>query len=138
MIRLTISGEAVAQGRPRAVRRGNSVRLYDPAKSRNYKAYVRMTAALAYKGALLDGEIALKIAIYRLPPQSWSKAKTALALAGGIRPATKPDLTNSAKGIEDALNGLIWRDDAQIVHLELDKFYAAEPRVEITVKKISA
>jgi Holliday junction resolvase RusA-like endonuclease len=110
--------------------------MYDPPKSRDYKSYVRMMAAQAYKGPLLEGALSLKVVVYRTPPSSWSKMKTALALSGKIRPTPKPDLTNTIKGIEDALNGLIWKDDAQVVDLVLGKWYADTPRAEIEICEI--
>jgi Holliday junction resolvase RusA-like endonuclease len=97
-----------------------------------------MLATEAYKGPPLEGQVSFRLVVYRLPPQSWSKTKIALALAGRLRPTTKPDLTNTIKGIEDALKGLTWRDDAQIVHIELDKFYSDEPRAEVEIDEISA
>ncbi|MBB1163667.1 RusA family crossover junction endodeoxyribonuclease [Lacticaseibacillus rhamnosus] len=42
MIRLTIPGNPVPQGRPRFTRIG---RAYDPTKSRNYKQYVKNVAS---------------------------------------------------------------------------------------------
>jgi Holliday junction resolvase RusA-like endonuclease len=133
MIKLTIPGDVVPQGRPRFARRGNFVQTYDPAQCRNYKAYIRLIASQAYKGPLLEEALMLYVTIFRLPPTSWSKTKIALALAGDIRPTTKPDLSNSIKGIEDALKGLIWHDDSQIVMLFIAKYYSNEPRAEVTI-----
>lgn len=41
---ITIPGEPCAQGRPRFSTAGGFVKAYDPAKSRNYKAYVKLIA----------------------------------------------------------------------------------------------
>nr|WP_326134879.1 RusA family crossover junction endodeoxyribonuclease [Cytobacillus horneckiae] len=41
MIKFTVFGEPVAQGRPRATTINGQVRMYDPAKSKNFKEYVR-------------------------------------------------------------------------------------------------
>jgi Holliday junction resolvase RusA-like endonuclease len=133
LIRFVLPGTVVPQGRPRFARRGNYVQAYDPAECKDYKAYVRLLAAQAYKGPPLDGQICLTVRIYRLPPASWSKVKRAMALAGEIRPVSRPDLSNSLKGIEDALNGLIWQDDARIVEEHLYKWYGDEPRAEIEI-----
>jgi Holliday junction resolvase RusA-like endonuclease len=32
----------------------------------------------------------------------------------------------------DALNGIVWRDDSQVVSLTVEKFYSARPRLELT------
>ena len=51
-----------------------------------------------------------------------------------FRPQRRGDLDNTAKAILDALNGIAWEDDSQIIELHLyradDK---ARPRVEIEV-----
>lgn len=43
----TIPGEPTAQGRPRFSTHGGFVKAYDPEKSRNYKAYVKLLASEA-------------------------------------------------------------------------------------------
>ena len=53
----------------------------------------------------------------------------AAAIAGVIQPTTKPDVSNIVKGIEDALNGIWYKDDSQIVHEYSMKQYAREPGV---------
>jgi Holliday junction resolvase RusA-like endonuclease len=137
MIHLVIPGEAVPQLRPRFARHGNFTQAYDPAKCRDYKAYIRYLAAEAYTGPPLEGQLALHVDIWRLPPKSWSKVKMAGALSGDIRPITKPDLSNVIKGIEDALKGIIWRDDAQVVDIGASKWYGMEPRVEVKIYEVS-
>lgn len=40
------------------------------------------------------------------------------------RPTVIPDLDKMARGTLDALTGIVWRDDQQVIHLDLDKRYA--------------
>lgn len=40
------------------------------------------------------------------------------------RPGVIPDLDKMARGTLDALTGVVWRDDQQVIHLDLDKRYA--------------
>ena len=136
MIRLVIPGEAVPQLRPRFARHGNYVQAYDPAKCRDYKAYVRMLAAQQAPPKPIEGPVAVRIVVCRNTPQSWSKVKIAAANAGRIRPTTKPDIDNVVKGLKDALKGLIWVDDAQVVRLEAEKWYSDRPRAEIEVTEV--
>jgi Holliday junction resolvase RusA-like endonuclease len=65
-------------------------------------------------------------------PQSWSAKKRAAALAGAIRPAKRPDLDNIAKML-DALNEVVWRDDAQVVSGLIEKLYSDRPRLRVEV-----
>jgi predicted short-subunit dehydrogenase-like oxidoreductase (DUF2520 family) len=39
-----------------------------------------------------------------------------------------------ARGVEDALTGIVWRDDAQIVVEHLEKRYGSPARCEVRVK----
>lgn len=133
---LVIPGEAVPQGRPRFGRG----RTYDPPKSRKYKEYVRR---LAYRNMPSDAlrrpltcPVRLTCVIYRAVPKSWSRRKRADAIADKIRPKTKPDVSNILKGIEDALNGVWYADDSQIVEYGLiGKWYAEEPRVYVRLDR---
>lgn len=65
-----------------------------------------------------------------------SDRKLEQVLRGLIFPITKPDLSNYAKGIEDALNKIIYKDDAQIVGLFVTKTYAEEEKTIVTVSKV--
>lgn len=137
MIAFTIYGEAVAQGRPRAGKTftGKTV-LYDPAKSRDYKQFVRLVASEHRPKQLLEGEIELELDVYRKIPKSYPKYKQALARENKIRPVTKPDVDNYVKGIKDGLSGVIWKDDNQVVSLTARKWYSDTPRVEIKVVEL--
>jgi Holliday junction resolvase RusA-like endonuclease len=54
-------------------------------------------------------------------PSSWSAKKQQLAVAGEILPTGRPDLDNVAKAVKDALNGVVYRDDAMITASALKK-----------------
>lgn len=129
---LVIPGEAIPQGRPRFGRG----RTYDPPKSRKYKEYVRRLARRNMPpdalGRPLTCSVRLTCVIYRAVPKSWRRRKKADAIADKIRPTTRPDVSNVIKGIEDALNGVWYADDSQIVEYGLiGKWYAEEPRVYV-------
>jgi Holliday junction resolvase RusA-like endonuclease len=67
-------------------------------------------------------------------PASWSQRKRDQAVVGDIKPAKKPDLDNIAKAWNDALNGVVDRDDPLIVRMTLEKHYGQQPLVAVTVK----
>lgn len=58
---------------------------------------------------------------------------SAVFYLGKHRKGRRPDLSNLVKLIEDALKGIVWRDDEQIDHYgNVDKFHHQdEPRTEI-------
>lgn len=136
MIHFTVLGEPVAQGRPRATTINGHVRMYDPKKSRNFKQYVRLTASQHAPEKLLEGPLKMKVVVYRPSLKSFSKKKAKQAEEGTLRPTTRPDVDNYVKGIKDALNKVIWKDDSQVVDLSVSKFYSEKPRVEVTVEKL--
>ncbi len=48
-------------------------------------------------------------------------------------PASKPDVLKLARGVEDALTGVVWEDDAANVSLKLDKRYGASDCVVVKI-----
>ena len=135
--RAVVLGEPVAQGRPRFSRQGSFVKAYDPAKSRDYKQYVRLVAAQDAPETPVTGAVLLSLRIYRSIPKSMPRYKREAALAGVLRPTTKPDVSNVLKGVEDALKGLWYADDSQIVgYGVLGKWYSERPRIEIAMQEL--
>jgi Holliday junction resolvase RusA-like endonuclease len=108
--------------------------MYDPPKTAKFKEQLRALATEIYHDAPLEGEIYLKVAFYRKIQKSISKKEHDRRVSGAHRPIVKPDLSNYLKAFEDALNGIIWADDAMIVHEEIDKYYSDEPRIEVEIK----
>lgn len=133
---ITIEGVPVPQLRPRATRIGNSIRMYDPKKISDYKQSVKLQAKSQWLQEPLEGALQVEMDIYRQIPKSTSKRRHKLKNERIIRPIVKPDVDNYTKGILDALNGVIWKDDSQIVTLIANKYYSDNPRVEIRVKTI--
>ena len=135
-IRFTVLGEPIAQGRPRATTINGHVRMYDPAKSRNYKDYIRLVASEHAPDKLLEGPIALFVNVYRPIPKGMSKKRSLLAEQGKLRPTKKPDVDNYLKAIKDALKNVIWKDDSQVVRVVIDKYYSERPRIEVEIVQL--
>ena len=49
----------------------------------------------------------------------------------------KIDCDNLAKIILDSLNGIAYKDDAQVCELLVSKYYGDEPRVEVKLYEIN-
>jgi Holliday junction resolvase RusA-like endonuclease len=135
MIKFTVYGDPIAQGRPKFTTVSGHAKAYDPKKSRSYKSIVYGEALKVKPAVPFEKPLEVTIKIFRFIPKSFSQKKRKLAENCVIRPTTKPDVSNVCKSIEDALNGLIWKDDSQIVHLVVQKFYGEVPRVEIEVSE---
>ena len=141
-IEFFVPGAPVGKGRPRAARRGAGVVMFTPGKTADYEALVAATAAAALSGdalahQLLDGPLEAALEMRFPVPASWSKAKRARALAGAEWHTSKPDADNVAKAILDACNGVVFRDDSQIVILIATKAFSEEPGVRVVIRECS-
>lgn len=108
---------------------------YDPLKSRNYKQHVK-NVALGLNIEPLSGPIKVAMEIYRPLQKGGSKALIRQKKEGKVRPTVKPDIDNYYKSISDALTGVLWEDDNQIVEIHVVKWYSDNPNVEIEVEEI--
>lgn len=125
-----IPGAIRGKGRPRFSRR--SGRAYTDDKTQNAEAWVRACAIDAGARPML-GPLEVTISVTTQIPASWSKRRRAEALEGQVSPTGKPDLDNIAKLICDALNGIAWQDDSQIISMTLCKSYGANPSASVEV-----
>lgn len=130
-----IRGDAVGKGRGRTVRLGNgAVSTYTPAKTRSYEGIVRTMAMDAMdRQQPIEAPVHLELDIVCSVPRSWPEWKRRMALADRIAATSKPDVDNVLKAISDACNGVVWRDDSQIVQIRLNKFYGETPGVQVRV-----
>lgn len=133
MIRFTVSGKPQPWRRARTNGRAH----FKDAKTRaNQNAWAwacrnAMGAALPMGGAVAV-ELVARFAI----PARASKANRAAMLAGQALPICTPDADNIAKNL-DALNGVAFTDDAQIVRLTVTKTYAAEAGVDVSIEAVA-
>ena len=84
----------------------------------------------------LEGPLAVHIRAYYEPPKSTSKRNYEKMIAGLIFPTKKPDIDNIAKVVLDALNGIAYKDDTQVVDLNMKKRYAKEAYVQVQIERI--
>lgn len=88
---------------------------------------------------LLDGPLYLGVTFFRPRPQghfrSGRNAGT-LRLNAPTHPTTKPDALKLARAVEDALSGVLYRDDAQIVQETITKAWGEPARAEISLRRL--
>jgi Holliday junction resolvase RusA-like endonuclease len=134
VITFTVPGQPVGKGRPR-IARGAFARLYTPEKTASYESRVAMAGHIAMGDcAVLEGAVVVRLDIQVQIPASWSKVKQARALAGELHPTTKPDIDNVEKAIFDGLNGVVWKDDVQVVEVTKRKRYGEQPGVGVSIQ----
>ena len=111
-----VQGKPAPQGSKRSVGRGRFIEAskYLP----DWRAAVVSAARQSYQGEPLDEPVRVRIIVLLNEPK---KPKYKLA------PATPPDVDKIARGILDSLKiGGVYRDDALVVSLEIDKMWSVE------------
>lgn len=129
-----VPGNPAAKGRPRFVRATG--RIYTPAETMKSEENIRLHAARAMDGrALVDQPVELRVITYHLPPKSRTKAEKALPWRDFK--GTRSDLDNHVKAAMDALNGVVWKDDALVASIHAAKVFADTPGMRISVHPLS-
>ena len=135
MLRFEIDGEPVGKGRPRFTRGGHA---YTPEKTANYETLIQLAFQENFPDFVpWDCPVEVYMTAYFSIPKSFSKKRHKLAEDQLIRPTKKPDSDNISK-LKDALNGIAWKDDSQVVTEHVYKFYSDRPRLVIEVYKWEA
>lgn len=130
----TVIGKVVPKARPRFSRG----RTYTPKTTVDYEKLVRNSFLTKYHNpTVLEGSLEADIMCYFPIPKSTSKKNRNLMLLNEILPTVKPDLDNLAKAILDALNGYAYKDDSQVAHLNIYKYYSEEPRADVVIQTMS-
>lgn len=118
----TLQVSPYGKGRPRFTKQGHA---YTPAKTVAKEAEIKYW--LIHEGApKFEGPVCVKIDAFFQKPKSAPKSR--------VFHMTKPDLSNVAKTVEDAGNGILWDDDKQIVSMTLTKQYGDPERIELAVE----
>lgn len=129
----TVPGKPRGKGRPRFRRAGNFVQTYTPAETASYENLI----ALEYQaagGKLLDGPVDVVVFASFTPPKSTSKKNREAMLAGEILPNCKPDADNILKAVLDGLNGVAYKDDTQVAHAQVSRYYRDTAHLEVWVE----
>jgi Holliday junction resolvase RusA-like endonuclease len=132
-IEFTVDGPPIGKGRPKAVRFGNQVRMYTPKKTSEYETDIAFKAAQVMADLeAVETPVSVGVLAYYPIPASWSKKRQQAAIDGTEIPG-KPDLDNVLKAVLDALNGVVYVDDKQVVRLTGGKAYSTYPRLVVWV-----
>ena len=107
-------------------------RRYDPSESD--KKVVKQRLEFYKPPTPMAGPLVMDIEAYFQTPESWSGVKQERH-EGRYRPK-KPDFDNIEKIYCDAMNGVIFEDDNQIVNCRIRKYYSMNPRTIIRIKEL--
>lgn len=139
IIHFTIDGRAEPQGRPRATKMGNNIKLYDPPKSKAYKRVVGLIAQSYMSRNQLEpytGALKVTLGFCFKPPKSYTQKRLKSIQDGTELYTKKSDIDNLAKAVTDGMNQITYHDDAQIVAMELTKQYADDDYTVVTIEPL--
>lgn len=121
MVKFTIQGKPQPKQRPRF----SKGHVYTPRDTLDYEKLVGLCFIQA------GGKLSLKpiemrvVAFYNIKGHVIGEYKT-----------TRPDLSNIIKSIEDGLNGIAYKDDAQIVSIKAEKRIGENNMVEVEIHEL--
>ena len=123
-IDFTIPGKPQPKQRPRVTKRGIT---YTPKETKDYEIFVQRCYQDQIGRKVVEGPLKI-ILVFWLPKPKKPKYPM---------PAVKPDLDNLMKSITDALNGVAYDDDSQIVEARILKLYTpTEGYVSVTIEEV--
>jgi Holliday junction resolvase RusA-like endonuclease len=135
IVNFEIPGDPVPKGRPRFARRGTFVQTYTDSKTIEYETLVGFKARQAIGASEpLKGHLTVFLYLRYAVPASYSKKRTEACL-NGLEYPKRVDLDNCYKSITDAMNGIVYADDSQIVEAHILKCYSLEPGANVMIQE---
>ena len=136
---------ATVLGNPKPLKRHYHLktgRAFDPS-AKDKKDFAWKVKASPFKITRFKGDIRMILLFYmRRPKNHYRSGKLSRILkdTAPVYHRIKPDISNLIKFVEDALNGICYDDDSQIVKIESTKKYVLDyddiPRTVITIEEI--
>lgn len=143
MIAFTVWGEARPAGSKRAFPHPTTGKIIVTDSSgkagKDWRRAVADAAAEAAPDEVLVGPVAVTMTFYRRRPKSHHRTGANAHLLRDSAPpfpTTRPDVLKLARACEDAMTGIVYADDAQIVRQHLHKRYDQRPRAEVVVEAL--
>lgn len=133
-VSFTVLGRPAPQGSMRGFLVGGKVRMRSQLKATMpWRQQVGQTAlAIRPTAAIWAGRhepVTLSAKFYFAPPKKMPKGRT--------RPSVAPDLDKLHRAVMDAIKGILYVDDGQVVGFsDSGKFYGLPERVEITMEAL--
>jgi Holliday junction resolvase RusA-like endonuclease len=124
---LTFPYPPTAKGRPRFNMKTGTT--YTPHETKLFEAHIKRYASLHWKRVPLAGPVRLRLIFNFTKPKSKKPDEMHFV-------SKKIDLDNCVKAITDAINGVIYVDDVQIMQIWAEKKYAERESIEMWISEI--
>ena len=130
-IEFIIPGQPQGKARARTTRHGT----YTPENTVLYENFIKICYRQKSRN-YTEKPLHISIVANFEPTKSASKVQRQAMLSGLIKPTKKPDIDNIAKVVLDALNGIAYKDDTQVIRLELIKRYSDRAEVSVHIQEV--
>lgn len=133
-VRIVVYGDPIPKARPRF----GQGRAHTTKRTKTQEEKIALVYVGAYGDFCFGEKIPLRLAadFYFKIAKSDTKTVKAGKLSGEIRPTSRPDADNLLKCVQDALNGVAYHDDSQIVEVAARKWYSDAPRTEVYIARL--
>lgn len=138
-IAFSMAGDPVPKGRPRTRVRGDFATIYTDTKTRKYeKSIADLAKQVMGRRKPLEGPLSVSMRFRMTLPASMSK-RLRTAILSGDEPYSPAggDLDNYLKAVADALNGVCFIDDKQIVRIFCTKVASERAGVDVKIEALS-
>ena len=130
---LRIKGEPVGKG---AMRKGGG--CYTALDVENYEKKIKEMAAFEMRRSgiskMKECPLEMLICVFYRVPDGVDEGLKDKMIDGAVSPCLRPDSDEMARVMMDALNGVVYSDDAQICKLVVNKWYVnSDPGVDVYV-----
>lgn len=138
MITFTVEGKPQGKARARTFydNRFGRMKSITPAQTKSYEDLIRWSYTAAGGKYLGATTLQVDIQAFYPIPKAFSKAKTNDAVTRKLRPTTKPDCDNIIKVVLDALNGVAYYDDKQVICVSCNKYYGETGYIKVTITEV--
>lgn len=130
-----VPSKIIGKGRPRL----NSYTgiVYTPTRTKDYETLIEQYFLMKYpQYKAIEGRAKVTIQAFFEIPKSTTKKQKEGMLDNTISPTKKPDIDNIVKVVLDAMNKFAFKDDTQIVKLEVEKLYSSsEEKLVIQIEE---
>lgn len=132
----------IVKGKPQGKKRPRfssiSHTIYTPSETQTYEHQIAMAFKAGGGRCIPTGQcVAVAVTAFFPVPKSYGKGKRKACIEGDIRPDKKPDIDNVLKVVLDALNGLAYDDDKQVIEAICRKYYTdGEGYLWVAIKSV--
>lgn len=134
MITLTFPLKPLAKQSYRSTRTGHGYLASDVVAFRDAVKWMAVQQLPSHN--LIETPISVTLRFVFQAPKSLPAALRRQISEGStsIHKSTKPDIDNLTKAIFDALNGVVWVDDALVVSLTANKWYGDRDQITVNIE----